>query len=327
MQHAIATPNYARRILWLGVGVVVIVVLYTAGWFWLADRLEREASAALEALGDRGIEARCENPVARGYPFRLGLFCDSVTFDQPSEQVSVSAGAFRSTGQIYNPSRLVAELDGPAQVSLPGAGPVALDWAVLRASTRLAHPLPDRVSLQGSALKVAPAGGETVVSAETFEAHMRPNDADLDVAVRFAGLSVAPEVVKGRTVPPLSGEADVSVTDGVRLLDEGAHGLRGKSGRVRDLTLTVGDAGSLTVTGPISIDDAGLIDADLEVSLRDPKALARALADAFPEVRREIEQGSAGLSFLGKNPKLPLKIVKSSATLGFIPLGRIPPLD
>lgn len=327
MQQAIATPNYGRRILWLGAGIVAVLALYTVGWFWLADRLEREASAALESLGDRGIEARCENPKARGYPFRLGLFCDSIAFDQPSEQVSLSAGAFRSTGQIYNPSRLVAELDGPAQVSLPGAGPVALDWASLRASTRLAHPLPERVSLQGSALKVSPAGGEQVASAETFEAHMRPNEADLDVALSFAGLTLAPKIIKGRTVPPLSGEADVSVTDGVRLLDEGAHGLRGKAGRVRDLTLTVGDAGSLTVSGPISVDDAGLIDADLEVSLHDPRALARALAEAFPEVRREIEQGSAGLSFLGKNPRLPLKIVKSSATLGFIPLGRIPPLD
>jgi len=327
MQQAIATPNYGRRILWLGVGVVVVIVLYTMGWFWLAGRLEGEARAALDSLGERGIEARCENPKARGYPFRLGLYCDSVAFDQPSEQVSVSAGAFRSTGQIYNPSRLVAELDGPAQVSLPGAGPVALDWDVLRASTRLAHPLPERVSLQGSALKVAPVGGEQVISAETFEAHMRPNEADLDVALSFAGLTLAPKIVKGRTVPPLSGEADVSVADGVRLLDEGAHGLRGKSGTVRNLTLTVGEAGSLSVSGPIAVDDAGLIDADLEVSLRDPKALAKALAEAFPEVRRQIEQGSAGLSFLGTQPKLPLKIVKGSATLGFIPLGRIPPLD
>ena len=327
MQQAIATPNYGRRILWLGVGVVVVIVLYTMGWFWLAGRLEGEARAALDSLGERGIEARCENPKARGYPFRLGLYCDSVAFDQPSEQVSVSAGAFRSTGQIYNPSRLVAELDGPAQVSLPGAGPVALDWDVLRASTRLAHPLPERVSLQGSALKVAPVGGEQVISAETFEAHMRPNEADLDVALSFAGLTLAPKIVKGRTVPRLSGEADVSVTDGVRLLDEGAHGLRGKSGTVRNLTLTVGEAGSLSVSGPIAVDEAGLIDADLEVSLHDPKALAKAMAEAFPEVRREIEQGSAGLSFLGNNPKLPLKIVKGSATLGFIPLGRIPPLD
>jgi hypothetical protein len=327
MQQAVATPNYGRRILWLGFAVVVVIVLYTAGWFWLADRLEREARVALESLGEKGIAARCENPQARGYPFRLGLFCDSIAFEQASEQVSVSAGAFRSAGQIYDPSRLVAELDGPAQISLPGAGPVALDWDVLRASTRLATPLPERISLQGSALKVAPAGGETVVSAETFEAHMRPDAADLDVAVRFAGLSLAPQVVRGRNLAPLSGDADIKVFDGVRLLDEGAHGLRGKSGKVRKMTLTIGEEGSLSLSGPISVDEAGLIDADLEVSLHDPKGLARALSDAFPEFRRQIEQGSAGLSFLGSNPKLPLKIVKSSATLGFIPLGRIPPLE
>ncbi len=327
MQQAVATSNYGRRILWLGFAVVVVIVLYTAGWFWLAARLEQEARIALESLGEKGIAARCENPEARGYPFRLGLFCDSVAFEQLSEQVSVSAGAFRSAGQIYDPSRLVAELDGPAQVSLPGAGPVALDWAVLRASTRLASPLPERVSLQGSALKVAPAGGDTVVSAETFEAHMRPNEADLDVALRFAGLELAPQVIRGRNLAALSGDADITVFDGVRLLDNGAHGLRGTSGTVRKITLAIGEEGSLSLSGPIAVDEAGLIDADLEVSLRDPKGIARAMAEAFPEFRRQIEQGSAGLSFLGSNPKLPLKIVKSAATLGFIPLGRIPPLE
>jgi hypothetical protein len=307
--------------------VAAVFGLYTAGWFWLASRIESGTRTVLDSLVDRGIKAECANPKARGFPFRIGLYCDSVAFDQPGENVSVTAGAFRSAGQIYDPSRLVAELDGPAEISVPGAGVVSLDWSVLRASTRLAQPLPKRVSLEGKALKVTPAGGAELASAETFEGHMRPNGADLDLAARFAGLTLASDVVAGRSIPPLSGEADLSVTDGVRLLGEGQNGLRGTAATVRNLTLRLGGQGSLTVSGPIAVDADGLVDATLQVSLEDPRALAASLAQIFPEAGREIDRGFAGLSLLGNRPTLPLRITKSEASLGFIRLGRLPPLD
>lgn len=327
MQAAATESRYGRRILWLVVFVLVVFGAYTAGWFWLASRIENGTRTALDSLIVRGIKAECANPKARGYPFRIGLYCDSVAFDQPSENVSVSAGAFRSAGQIYDPMKLVAELDGPAEVKVPGAGMVSLNWAVLRASTRLAKPLPKRLSLEGSALSVGPSGGDKVASAETFEGHMRPNGADLDLAARFAGLALAPQMVDGRSLPALSGEADISVADGVRLLGEGHQGLRGTSGTVRNLTLRMGEAGSIAVTGPISVDADGLIDAELQVSLQDPQALAVSLSQIFPEAKRKIDQGVAGLAFLGSAPSLPLRISKGTASLGFIQLGKVPPLD
>ena len=42
-----AKPNYGRRILWLGVFVVLLAGGYSAGWFYLADRLEERTKAAL----------------------------------------------------------------------------------------------------------------------------------------------------------------------------------------------------------------------------------------------------------------------------------------
>ena len=41
----------------------------------------------------------------------------------------------------------------------------------------------------------------------------------------------------------------------------------------------------------------------------------------------QIEQGFAGLALLGNEPSMPLKVVKGKASLGFIPLGKIKPLD
>ena len=66
------------------------------------------------------MKAECVNLTARGFPFRIGLFCDRVAFEQPSAAMTLSAGAFRSAGQIYDPMRLVAELDGPAKITRRG---------------------------------------------------------------------------------------------------------------------------------------------------------------------------------------------------------------
>ncbi|MEQ1953692.1 DUF2125 domain-containing protein [Mesorhizobium yinganensis] len=323
-----ANGRYGRRIVWLGVCILIVIAGYTAGWFWLAGRIEGETRTALAKMQERGIKAECANLAVRGYPFRIGLYCDRVAFAQPAQAVSAAAGAFRSAGQIYDPMRLVAELDSPATVTVPDGGQIAFDWQTLRASTRLTQTLPESVSLEGTQLKVGANGRPQLVSAETFEAHMRPNEADVDLAASFAGLVFDPSVVGDRTVPPLTGEADLSVKDGLKLLAENrADNLRGQSGIVRKLTLQLGEKGALILSGPYSIDQDGLIDADFKVSISDPKALAVSLAQVFPEQENKIKQGFAGLAFLGSKPSLPLKITKGKATLGFIPLGGIPPVD
>lgn len=323
-----ANGRYGRRILWLGVFIVVVIACYTAGWFWLAGKIEGETRTALAKMEERGMKAECANLAVRGYPFRIGLYCDRVAFAQPAQEVSAAAGAFRSAGQIYDPMRLVAELDSPATVSVPNGGQIAFDWLTLRASTRLTQTLPERVSLEGTQLRVGANGRPQLVSAETFEAHMRPNEADVDLAASFGGLVFDPSVIGDRTVPPLTGEADLSVKDGLKLLAENrARNLRGQSGVVRKLTLQLGEKGALILSGPYSIDQDGLIDADFKVSISDPKALAVSLAEVFPEQESKIKQGFAGLAFLGSKPSLPLRITKGKATLGFIPLGGIPPVE
>ncbi|MBS3648045.1 DUF2125 domain-containing protein [Pseudaminobacter sp. 19-2017] len=316
----------SRRILWLGIGVLVAIGLYTAGWFWLANKIESETLPALATLEKQGIKVECTNPVARGYPFRIGLYCDRVTAEQPEAAVTVSAGAFRSAGQIYDPFRIVAELDAPATVSTAAADPLTLDWKRLRASVRLAQPLPERISLEGWGLKASRQDGAHLVSASSFEGHMRPNGADLDLATRFEGLAIDPALVEGRKLPPLAGEADLSLKDGVQFLGKGADDLRGRSGQLREVTLRLGEKGALKLSGPFSVDQDGLIDADLQVAVTDPLELASSLAEVFPEQADKIRQGFAGLAFLGSSPKVPLRIAKGTATLGFIPLGTLPPL-
>ena len=155
---------------------------------------------------------------------------------------------------------------------------------------------------------------------------MRPNEENLDLAGSFSGLALDASLLDGRKVPPLSGQSDITINDGVRLLGERVKDLRGQSGTIRELALSTGEETGVTLSGPFSIDDAGLIDARLNITIRDPRGLSAVLAEAVPEKRDQIEQAFSGLAMLGNAPSLPLRIAKGKASLGFIPLGQIPPL-
>jgi hypothetical protein len=326
MLETSARNGRSRRMLWLGILVVMLFGAYSAGWFWLAAKIRAEAPARIADLSRRGVEVQCANPSVGGYPFRIGLYCESVAVAQPRRAFTMTAGAFRSAGQIFDPMWVSAELESPAKFSMTGTDPVLVNWDSLSAGVRLSQPLPKAVSFEGTDLRAGPDGGKEMVSAKLFGGEMRPNGADLDVTAQFASLAADPSVFEGRRVPALSGKAELSLKEGVALLVDRDRSLRGKTGMVTGLVLTLGEKGGVTLSGPFSIDQDGLVDAQFKVTVQDPMELSRSLSKVFPDEADKIRQGMAGLAFLGSKPTLPLRITKGSAVLSFIPLGRIPPV-
>lgn len=325
-------PNYTRRFIWLALAIVVVIAGYTAGWFYVAGMLVDRVNAEVAAINGDGRRASCENAEARGYPFRIGIFCRSVLYEDAPAGISMRAGAFRSAAQVYAPRHIIAELDGPARVQVPGVAALDIGWSVLRSSARLSEPLPERVSVEGRNVTVAldePGPDlQPLGSAGLAELHMRPAGAGLDVAVRFVDLALEPELTGGVTLPPLDGLVDVSIADGVSLLRSDLDSLRGsgKSGTIRTFSLSLDEETGATVSGPVAIDENGLVDAELEVTLRNPQALAGILGDLMPEARREIELGLAGLAAGGDTATFPLRIAKGEISMGFLSLGTIPPI-
>lgn len=317
--------HYRRRILWLGIFVSLAVAGYVAAWFYIAGRVQTEAERILAEANRDDVTAECVNPTTRGFPFRIGIFCDSVALADRGQGASLSAGKFRSAAQIYNPFRIVGDLESPARIETPQFGAIKLEWELLHGSARLADPLPQRASVETRQLVVT-RDGDALLRADNMQAHMRPNGADLDVALSFDVLAIDPAAVDGRNLPPFSGTADLTLVDGLAILASGAEDLRGKSGTVRSMTLKAGPEGGFTMTGDVAVGDDGLIDANLQVSMQNPNALSRVAQEAFPEARDNIRTAFSGLALLGRNPTMPLRIKRGRATLGFIPLGNIPPL-
>lgn len=316
----------SRRFALLAVGIVAAVALYTAGWFYAAGRLEAEVARGLDRARAEGAEADCTNPVARGYPFRIGIFCDAVAYRDAEGRVTLEGRGLRSAAQIYQPWRIVGEMD-TATLALGGAAGLGFGAGDIRYSTRLNDPLPDRVSVTGRTLvaRAAATGEAPFADAVAGEAHLRRNGGDLDVAVNVDDLQWKLPMDGGEILPPLDGVADLTLTDGVRFLAERPTSMRGTSGEIRSVTIGTAEAG-IGVSGPFSVDAEGLLDATLTLSIRNPQALSVLLAEAFPQIRPQVDQTASIVAALGDNPQLPLSVSKGVVRMGFFTLGRIPAL-
>ena len=143
----------SRKYVRLAIAVVLAIALYTGGWFyaasWLKDRLTAQLSASAQGLHS----ASCGNLDVRGFPFRIGVFCDSVAIDDRPSGLSATFGALRSAAQVYRPGHAVLELDGPAQVRMTPDLVFNVDWDLLRASVVAWTDGLDRASVAYDGLK------------------------------------------------------------------------------------------------------------------------------------------------------------------------------
>ncbi|CDX23167.1 conserved exported hypothetical protein [Mesorhizobium sp. ORS 3324] len=320
-----------RRLFWLAAFILALFAIYSAGWFYLAGRLKTEADQAVARLSGKGIAAGCANMTVSGYPLSFAVSCDTIAYEDDAKNIAASTGSFNAVAQIIQPLSPVADVRGPLRTSAPGMPPLWIDWDKLRATVNLSWPLPRRVSLQAEGLSGQTDPADDSDPAELFYAakaagQLEPKDQDVTYAGSFADLEIDADAIGGRALPALDGSGEATLRNGIALIAAPPKSLRGQSVDIAKLDLSSGTA-RVTVSGPISVDADGLVDANLTIKLKDPKAVAAILGGAIPEHKNEIEQGFAGLAMLGNEPSMPLRIVKGKASLGFIPLGKIKPVE
>ncbi|TIU47661.1 MAG: DUF2125 domain-containing protein [Mesorhizobium sp.] len=324
-------PGNRRRLWWLAAFILVLFAIYSAGWFYLANRVRSEADKAVATLNKSGIQAGCANLEVSGYPLSFAVSCDNLAYEDDAKNIAASAGSFNATAQIAQPLSPVANLRGPLRTSVPGMMPLWIDWDNLQANVKLWYPLPRRIALQAEGLSGQTDPADDTDPVELFSAgkasgQLQPNGADIDYVGSFGDLEIDPDAIGGRVLPALDASGDVTLKNGVALVGTQVKSLRGQRIEIRNLDLSSG-TGRVTVSGPLSVDAEGLVDADLMIRIKDPKAVASILAGAVPEQKNAIEQGFGALALLGSEPSMPLKVVKGKASLGFIPLGKIKPVQ
>lgn len=316
-----------RKVLWPVLAALVVLGLYSAGWFWMASRIRHEVEGTVASLGRNGIEAECANLTVTGYPLRLAVACDGLAYEDDAANVAASSGELNAVTTILSPLSATAALSGPLRTAAPGMEPLWIDWDHLNVYTDRTLWLPGlvRLTAEGLSGQTDPQEGDPVslFSAGSAEALLTRNGPDIDYDGDLKDVEIDAGAIGGRVLPAFDARGKMTLKDGTAMAEAGAWSLRGSAIRIGNLELTSGDA-AMTLSGPLSFRADGLIDAKLKIRLNNPEAVADVLAGAIPEQEREIRQGFAALALLGSEPTIPLVISKGKVSLGFVPLGRIP---
>lgn len=324
-----AQPRKRRGLLWLVLFLAVLFGLYSAGWFYAADRIRSESQEVIFDLAKRGIRSDCARLRVEGYPLRLAVLCNGIAYQDDAKGIAATTGALDASTSIFRPLVVDVNLRGPVRTLAPGLAPLWLDWDRLDISTKMLWPLPRQVTLTANGIlgQTDPEDDEPIqlFNLSDMALDLWPEGEDILYRGSFAELDLTADALQGRNVPSLDGFGEARLKNGVAVVQSKPKSLRGQALDITNLELSSGEA-RISVSGPVSVDEAGLVDADLMIRLTNPQAVAEVLATAVPEEAKKIRQGFGALAMMGKQPAMPLKIIKGNAMMGFIPLGTLKPL-
>ncbi|WP_026480856.1 DUF2125 domain-containing protein [Ahrensia sp. 13_GOM-1096m] len=323
--------NAKRRIQFLSAFSVFLIVAATAGWYFVAGKIDEAAGKLISVQAAKGNVVECDNRIVRGYPFRFGVFCDAVSYnDDKNNALIIKAGAFRSAAQFYDPRKIIGELDGPLVIEQPSmAQDIKVSWSSMRSSFVATNPLPQHVSIVGKDVRIEQSDDAPRIAAIGLESHMRINGNDLDLAGRAQELSIKNTIAQIENLPPLGLDFDATVKDGAALLASNSLQLRGTDLDVRRIGVLLSDDQGLLLSGPLKVDNQGLIDGELTLRIIDVDAVSNLIGKALPNIAPMLSAFAAGQPRSGeKNDEveMTLSITKSQIRLGFIPLGKLKPL-
>jgi len=172
-----------RRSSWPLYLPLIGVVLLGAAWSAMWVHASRVTQETLQGWFDR--EARigrvysCGSPQIGGFPFRIEVHCApaSMEWRGPGGVVFVQTAGMLVSAQVYAPSVLTSEFDGPLNMA-DGLGRPAFvgSWELLQASVRGVPASPERVSItmdKATFEKVAPSGNEKLFNAAHAEVRGR----------------------------------------------------------------------------------------------------------------------------------------------------------
>ncbi len=193
-------PQAVSRLgLYLPPALLVTGALAWCGfWFYASHLTERNLAELKASEAAQGRRWDCADQKIAGFPFRIELHCASVVLDATPDgrQARIRTGALHAVTQIYAPTLLLADIDGPMQIETEGTTTSAA-WDNLRLSVRFSNRL-DRLSLvmTNPQIEIQTATGEKLASAaKSAEAHIRfdparpANDQAIDLAVQLTELN------------------------------------------------------------------------------------------------------------------------------------------
>lgn len=325
----------SRKVLRLGLFILFGIAVYSVGWYFAAEYIRKQILTFMSGDNPSAVIASCEDPSLGGYPFRFRLNCSTVSVEDHYQGISTSFGALRAAAQVYSPGHIVWEIDGPSVTRSTLGFSSTADWSSLQSSLILRTDGVDRSSLEVRDVTATVTGagnpGQIRVEAPHFESHVRRMERNLDFAALIRDARVTLTGVE-LELPPISSSIDLTLTDKAGLLDPREapkQALYGTAGEIRRFVADLGEGRVLTVSGPIAVGDTGLVSGRLNVEIEGLEAWSSAVKQLYPELSDTVDDAMKVVAILfggQNNGSAQVSISEGAVSLGFIPLGRLPPL-
>lgn len=320
-----------KRIIALGIAVLVVVLIWTGVWFYAASEIKKSVAMMAEADGVTNPKITCGDLSVGGFPFRFDVACsDAVAV---SGDVRAELAELRGSVLVYQPTLLRFWARSPLNLRDEFTGSRStLSFSSLEMSARFKDWRIDRVSLVGDQLKWADALFADAVIAEAahLETHLldipeaHQADADLAALASFAkieGLFVPGLAINAGTV---SLEAEMTgLPDDVRAFAEPGmiERFRDTGGQLKIVSLKAEDGENFVdATGNAGLDDQARVDGQVTLKSR---GLVERLEGLFDPGMKPLIAGSPAADGSYANT---LFIRAGVFVSGVVPLFVIPPL-
>jgi len=322
-----------KKTLFLLIIIAALAGIWSSAWYYVAGKVEEILSSGQSRLAVKNIEIQCPGQAISGFPFRINLDCSETSYSDTQKGFSLQAGALRSAAQAYQPGKAVIELDSPAVVTLARHEFVDLEWTSLRASVSAGFGGLEKFSTVGTGVSVVPSiQGQEPFTMQKLQVHGRKvetNDVDLAVVsdgvksqnALWPGFDLALTVRLENIYDQLSNNPDlkqIAVTQGL-------------TGQLTELNYISSAGGQISVSGPMQINQRGLLSGRFNISVSEIQPIIRSLSQAFPQQSDLFQQAEVAAGLLnngqaGNTIKLPITVREGQASLGLIPIGVVPPL-
>ncbi|WP_170107145.1 DUF2125 domain-containing protein [Roseibium marinum] len=330
-----------RRYILLLAAVLLVASGWSVAWVYGRSVLAGQLDRQLIRMAEVGLEVSCADLAIRGYPFRYEISCPDMR-SRDGSGTAASLGGLNAVALVYNPWHVIFEVKAPAVVTVPMTGVSGeITWETARASLKFRQSalgaLDGVVQKPEAAFENAVSAG--LFSAEKAEVHLREAP---DLPGALDGY-VSIDALKLKSLPDLEDTLDlrgsIRVAGGTALL-AGADlaALVRMNGEDLPVGLDLFEASlgrsSVAASGEMLVHGDGTLSGTVELTLGNATALLQALKPLFPPKDQtfallegiigslEPAQGVDGVASI----TLPVKIDRGVASVGFLPLGRIPAL-
>jgi len=275
-----------RRRLWPFLALAAVIVALPVGWNLLWSYAASIANEALAGWISReatlGHVYACGSQTTGGFPFGIIMRCDkaAAAFKSNHPPFNLNASGFSFSAQLFRPTLLHGDIDGPVTVADPGGPPIlTANWSKAQITLLGLPPEPERVTVALAAPRLDRLAGPNsgmIFQADRIEVDGRiiqgsaTNNPVIEASARFMA-ATAPsfhpllaEPLGGEIDAVMHGFKDFSPKPWPALFRE----MQASGGGIEIRSLRIERADAIVVgAGALSVNAHGKLDGALEVTV------------------------------------------------------------